>query len=189
MPVPQPGTPGTMMASFTDRMIRAAKLEVSLYEEVEADRDATGQALSVVVLSSLAAGVGALSKIGMIGLVVGTFAALAGWFVWAFLTYWIGTRVLPEPQTQANLGQLLRTTGFSSSPGLLRIFGLIPGLWGPLILVTALWMLVAMVIAVRQALDYQSTFRAVGVCLLGWLLQWVFLLILYAASPNSPTAL
>ena len=159
------------MASFTDRMIRAAKLDVDLYEEVEEDKSAMGQALGVVILSSVAAGIGTIGTIGLKGLVLGTIAALLGWFIWAFLTYFIGTKLLPEPQTKSDYGELLRTIGFSSSPGVLRVLGIIPLLGGILNLLTGIWMLVAMVIAVRQALDYKSTWRAAGVCLIGWIVQ------------------
>jgi len=161
------------MASITDRMIRAAKLDVNLYEEVEADKGAMGQAMGVVVLSSVAAGIGTIGTMGIQGLVLGTIAALLGWFIWAFLTYFIGTRLLPEPQTKADYGELLRTIGFSSSPGVLRVLGIIPMLGGILSFICGIWMLVAMVIAVRQALDYKSTWRAVGVCLIGWIVQIV----------------
>ncbi len=166
------------MADLKDRMIRAAKLDINLYEEVEADRDSMGQAMTVVILSSLAAGIGTISSGGVAGIFWGTIAALAGWFIWAFLTYFIGTRILPEPQTRADVGELLRTTGFSSSPGVLRVFGVVPVLGGLIFIVTAIWRLVAMVIAVRQALDYKSTGRAVGVCVLGWIVQIVVILLL-----------
>ena len=167
------------MASLGNRMIRAAKLDVSLYEEVEADTGATGQAMLVVVLSSLAAGVG-IGSAGngrLIALLIGTVAALLAWYIWAFLTYFIGTRLLPESQTEADVGQLLRTTGFSSSPGLLRILGILPGLTGIVFLGCAVWMLVAMVIAVRQALDYHGTGRAIAVCLIGWVVQVVIIVL------------
>ena len=159
------------MAAFTDRMIRAAKLDVNLYEEVEADKGAMGQAMGVVILSSVAAGIGTIGTTGIKGLVLGTIVALAGWFIWAFMTYYIGTRLLPEPQTKADFGELLRTIGFSSSPGVLRVLGIIPMLGNILNFIIGIWMLVAMVIAVRQALDYKSTLRAVGVCLIGWIVQ------------------
>lgn len=141
------------------RMLRAAKLDIHLYEEVEADRTALKQAGLVVVLSSLAAGIGGFGVGGIGGLIVITFAAQ------------ISTKLLPEPQTQSDLGELLRTTGFSASPGLLRVLGIVPGLAGIVGLAAGVWMLVAMVIAVRQALDYQSTWRAIGVCLIGWIIQ------------------
>jgi hypothetical protein len=168
------------MATIQDRMIRAARLDAQLYEEVEADQDATGQAMTVVVLSAVAAGIGSFGSEGLLGIVLVTIVALASWLLWAFLTYFIGTRLLPEPQTEADYGELLRTIGFSSAPGLIRVFGIIPGIAPLLFLVSGIWMLVAMVIAVRQALDYTSTPRAVGVCLIGWLAQ---VAILFIAAP------
>ncbi len=176
------------MNFFTDRMIRAAKLDINLYEEVEADKDAMRQAMGVVVLASLAAGVGSIGTIGLGGILLGTLAALGGWYIWAWLTYFIGTRFLAEPQTEADLGQLLRTTGFSSSPGLIRVLGIIPGLGTVVFAVASIWMLVAMVIAVRQALDYTSTFRAVGVCVIGWIIQTVILVLLFSLLGGPPSA-
>jgi hypothetical protein len=156
------------MASLVDRMKRAAMLDVSLYEEVEHDPAANSQALTVVVLSSVAAGIGALSG-GLGSLVLGAVWGLVGWCLWAWLTYFIGTRLLPEPQTEADFGQLLRTLGFASAPGVLRVFGFIPGLGGLVVFAVSLWMLATTVVAVRQALDYKGTGRAVLVCLIGWL--------------------
>jgi len=167
------------MALFVDRMIRAAKLDVNLYEEVEADKGAMGQAMGVVILSSVAVGIGTSGAAGIKGLVLGSIVALAGWFLWAFVTYYIGTKLLPEPQTKADYGELLRTIGFSSSPGVLRVLGIIPMLGNILNLIIGIWMLVAMVIAIRQALDYKSTWRAVGVCLIGWIVQMVIFAVFY----------
>jgi hypothetical protein len=156
--------------TFVQRMVGAAKLSSSAYEDVEADKGAMGQALAVVVLSSVAAGIGA--NLGVRGLVVGTMASLIGWLVWAFLIYLIGARWLAEPGTQSDTGELLRTIGFATSPGLLRVVGIIPILTGFVFMITTFWMLATMVVAVRQALDYKSTWRAVAVCFLGWLVQF-----------------
>jgi len=166
------------MASFQDRIIRAAKLDVHLYEEVEADKGAMGQAMAVVILSSIAGGIGTPARLGLGGILIGTIAALVAWYIWAFMTYYIGTKLLPEPQTKADVGELLRTIGFSSSPGLIRVLGIIPFLRGLVFLAAGVWMLAAMVIAVRQALDYQSTLRAVGVCIIGWIAQALVLMLL-----------
>ena len=167
------------MASFQNRIIRAAKLDVHLYEEVEADKGAMGQAMTVVILSSIAGGIGTPARLGLGGILIGTIAALVAWYIWAFLTYLIGTKLLPEPQTKADVGELLRTIGFSSSPGFIRVLGIIPFLRGIVFLVAGVWMLVAMIIAVRQALDYQSTLRAVGVCIIGWIAQAAVLMLLF----------
>ena len=156
------------MNPWIRRMVRAAKLEPGVYEEVEADESTMGQAMGVVAVSSVAAGIGNINA-GPGGLLLGAVAAFIAWVIWAFLTWIIGTRVLPEAETEADMGQLLRTIGFSASPGVFRVLGFLPGV-GPLLFFGAsIWMLVAMVVAVRQALDFHSTGRAVGVCVIGWL--------------------
>jgi len=168
------------MSALWNRMVRAAKLDASLYEEVEADQGAMVQAMTVVILSSVAAGIGNLSEGGWRGIVMATLVALLGWFVWAYLTYLIGTKILPESQTSANPGELLRTIGFSSSPGLLRILALIPSIKGIALAIPAVWMLMAMIVAVRQALDYSSVWRAIGVCIIGWVVNFLILFLFYS---------
>lgn len=168
------------MQSYIDRIVRAAKLDVNLYEEVEADKGAMVQAMGVVVLSSIAAGIGSIGTIGAKGIIIGAVTALIAWYVWAYITYFVGAKILPESQTKADHGELLRTIGFSSSPGLIRVLAIIPGLTGIIFMITSIWMLIAMVIAVRQALDYQSTLRAIGVCIIGWVIQAIILMILFA---------
>jgi hypothetical protein len=143
------------------------------------------EAMTVVVLSAVAAGIGNLANGGLLGIIGGTIGALVGWYIWAFLTYFIGTRLLPEPDTKADHGELLRTIGFSSAPGLIRVFGIIPGLTTFVFAVAGGWMLVAMVIAVRQALDYKSTWRAIGVCVIGFVVQ-VFVLMVAVSLFGSP---
>jgi hypothetical protein len=179
------------MSQFVDRMIRAAKLDVHVYEEVEADKSAMSQAMGVVVLSSLAGGIGLIQEAGLTGVLLGTVVSLIGWYLWAFLSYIIGTKLLPEPQTHADHGELLRTIGFSSAPGMIRVLAIIPGLDTLVYLLASVWMLVAMVIAVRQALDYHSTYRAIGVCIIGWLVQAVIIgvIVMMVGEVPEPTML
>jgi hypothetical protein len=157
------------MASFTERMIGAAKLEAKTYEEVEHDPSAIGQAMAVVALSVVASGIGSAGMGGIRGLVGGVIAALIGWFVWAGIIYLVGTQAMPEPQTKADLGQVLRTIGFAASPGLLNVLGIVPIFGGLIRLAVMLWQLAATVVAVRQALDYETTGKAVVVCVLGFI--------------------
>jgi hypothetical protein len=163
----------TIPTPFVMRLIGALAIDPVLYEEVEADRSATWQAMLVVILSSLSAGVGAFGwgNGSLRGVLFISGLALLSWVTWAVITFEIGTRLMPERQTRADVGQLLRTIGFSAAPGMLRIFGIVPGATLPAFIITAVWMLVAMVVAVRQALDYESTARAVAVCGLGWALS------------------
>ena len=174
------------MAGLVDRMVRASKLDVSAYEEVEHDTGATGQAAAVVVLSSVAAGIGSFGLFGIKGVIYTTIGALIGWFVWAYLTFIIGTKLLPEPQTKADMGEMLRALGFSSSPGVLRILGVIPVLGMIINYVVSIWMLVTMIIAVRQALDYKSTWRAVGVCLIGFIVYLVITILIFKLIGVNP---
>jgi hypothetical protein len=168
------------MTTFANRVLLAAKLNANVYEEVEADATAMNQAIAVVVLSSVAAGIGSMQQGGFSGILWGTVMALVGWLVWSYLTYLIGTRLLPGPETRASYGELLRTIGFSSAPGMIRILGIIPGLMTITFAVSGIWMLIAMVVAVRQALDYRSTWRAIGVCLIGWVIQALLMVIVFA---------
>lgn len=175
------------MIRLLQRISGAARLDARIYEDVEADPTATGQAVLVIALSSIAGGIGLITvnPPGLRGLIVGTLAALVGWTAWAIVTFYVGTRMFPEPQTQADPGQLLRAIGFATAPGLLRVFGAIPGLARVVFVVVSVWMLLAMVVAVRQALDYSTTARAIGVCVTGWVLSIVVALVigLFFAPP------
>ena len=174
-----------MNSVFVNRIIRACKLEVNLYEEVEADKSATFQAALVVVLSSLAAGVGAIS-LGASNFIMAPILSLISWYIWAYLIYFIGVKFFPEANTKADHGELLRTIGFSSAPGLIRVFGFTPELFTITVIVGGVWMLIAMIIAVRQALDYESTWRAIGVVTIGFLIQAIVLIMLFRIFGHTP---
>jgi hypothetical protein len=147
-------------------------LDAAVYEDVEADPSAIGQATLVVFLSSLAAGIGMRAAgLEAQSIIAGALGGFVGWVSSAALIYLVGTHLLPEPQTRADVGELLRTLAFAAAPGILRAAGAVPGLGWPAFAVTSAWMLAAMVVAVRQALDYRSTARAITVCALGWLLS------------------
>jgi hypothetical protein len=166
---------GQHMGIFLRRLVGAALLDAGTYEEVEADRTATPQALAVVVLSSLAAGIGARGLTGgaaTLTVFAGTSViALLAWVAWAFVILEVGSRLLPTPDTRVDMGELLRTLGFAAGPGLIQVLGALPGAAMPVFVVAGVWTLVASFVAVRQALDYTSTGRAVAVCALGWTLS------------------
>jgi len=173
---------------LVSRMIRAAMLDESLYEEVEIDPAATMQALIVVVIASVCSGVGSgldalifgefslqlkLSGFG-INLVVGSLLALLGWGIWSFITYFIGTSIFGG---EATYEELLRCIGFSDTPGMLSILSFIPVLGGLIALVAWVWSLIAMVVAVRQALDF-STGKAILTCIVGWIAIIIILVVI-----------
>jgi hypothetical protein len=169
--------------SLWSRMIRAAGLNIGLYEEVEADTSANLQAFAAVVLVGLATGIGTgISGVlqqdaiwFLWGILVGLATTIGGWLLWALLAYLLGTTVFRGPETEATYGQLLRTLGFAHSPGVFRFFSFIPFLGGLISFAASVWVLVAGVIAVRQALDF-STGRAIATCVVGWL---IYMLVLF----------
>ncbi|UCD73728.1 MAG: YIP1 family protein [Candidatus Bathyarchaeota archaeon] len=169
-------------------MIRAMRLDVSLYEEVEKDENAMNQAVAVVVISSICAGIGSMisslseggAGLALVGSIVGMITALIGWFIWSFVTYFVGTRITKGQETKADYGELLRTIGFSSSPGVINILSFIP----LVSFIVGIWQLAAMIVAVRQALDF-TTNRAILTCILGWI-TYMLLLILFGGLMAIP---
>ncbi len=166
------------MWTFIQRVIGATALQSSTYEEVEADPKSLGQAAVVVLLSAAAAGIGARGFGGHADVPAMAAIALMAWAGWALLTYYIGVRLLPSANTRSDVYEMMRTMGFAAAPGILRVVGVIPELTTPIFALTAVWMLFAMVLAVRQALDFASTARAVLVCGMGWVLTVVVVVIL-----------
>ena len=150
--------------SIVDRMKGAAMLDIATYEEVEHDQDATGQAAVVVVIVAICTAIGAIWRGGP-SIIAGPISAVIGWLLWAAVTYIIGDKVLGGTATW---GELLRTIGFAQSPGVLMIFGIIPILGGAVRIIVAIWLLIAGIVAIRQALDF-STGKAVVTAFLGWL--------------------
>ena len=155
--------------TFGRRVAGVLRLDGATFEDIEADRSATGQALAVVLLATVAAGLGAGLALGPWALVRGALAAVIGWVMWAAVTFILGARLLPEPQTRTDMGELLRVIGFSYAPNLFAILVFVPVLGVAVQVVVAFWLLATMIVAVRQALDYRSTLRAVGVVIIGWL--------------------
>ena len=166
-----------MKSNFLNRIYRAIKIDPDLYEEVEHDKSATIQAASVVVLSSLAAGVGAIHLVAS-NFLLGPIVSLASWYFWAFLIYIVGTKLFPDKQTKSDHGELLRTIGFSSAPGLIRVFGFTPELMSVTFIGSSFWMLACMVVGVRQALDYKSLWKAFGVVVVCWFIQALLLVLI-----------
>jgi len=163
------------------RMLRASMLDAHVYEEVESDSSAIVQAVLIVVVVAVARGVATLSVTdNILGIAFGIIAGLLSWVVWAFITYMVGTKLLKTGDTESSWGELARVTGFAQSPGILFLIAVVPvvGTW--ILPVVSLWQLAAMVVGIRQALDYTSTFRAVGVVLIGFVAVIPLQLILFA---------
>jgi hypothetical protein len=153
-------------------MFGAACLDPRAYDQVDSDEASWRGAVLTALIASVAASIGAGTRT-LIEITNGTIVLLITWLAWVGLTYVIGTRLFRESATQSSIGEVLRTTGFSASPGILRVLAVIPSIAFPVSIVITLWMLLAFVIAIRESLKYTSLLRAFGVCLLGWLIYGV----------------
>ena len=152
------------------RIYGSLRLDAATFEDVEADTSASPQALAIVLAFGAAAAVGLSgSGLDVWALAAAALVSLAGWLSWAAIVVYLGVRIFPEAQTRADLGELTRTLGFSATPGLFLVLLAIMPVSRPVAFaVVSLWMLAAMIVAVRQALDFRHTSRAIGVCLAGW---------------------
>jgi hypothetical protein len=162
------------MGRFLERLYRAALLDNDLYEEVAVDTKAMFQSMMVVFLFSVASAYGSFGRGGVAAINFGMITTLLGWYIWAFSSYFIGVRLLPESPIDADRKAVLRALGFASSPGLIRLLGLIPDTAGIAFAATSIWMIVAAVVAIKQVLKFESTFRATVVCIIAWVISHIF---------------
>lgn len=171
----------TADASLPSRMIRASQLNGDLYEEVERDVNATGQAATVVAIVAVATGIARIGDDGIFGFIFGVLAGLIGWVVWAAVTYWVGKTIFKAEATRVTLGEMLRTLGFAHSPGVLNVLGFIPVIGWIVLIVVSIWRLILGVIAIRAAMDF-STGRAIGTALVGWLITVIVSAVLFGIA-------
>jgi hypothetical protein len=167
------------MKLFFIRAFRAARLDATVFDEVIENSKLMTQAIIVVFIYGIAVSYGTFGRAGVAGINSAIFITLIGWYIWAFSTYIIGVRLFPETGTTADRKAFMRAMGFASSPGWLRILGLVPEIGGAVFAVISVWMVVAAVVAVKKALDYTSTQRAAAITVVCWILSTLFQGLLY----------
>ena len=166
------------MASFGERVVGAMSLKASTFQEIEHDTTAMGQAVGVIALAAVSTGLGNVWYGGVSGILTGIVMSLIGYAVWALVVWLVGTKVMPDPATKADFPETFRTIGFAAASGILGIVTIIPILGWLLLFVLWIWQIAAMVIAVREVLDYTDTMKAVIVVVIGWLIQLVVTILL-----------
>lgn len=168
------------MASLPERMIGAMKGDVKTFQEIEADQNALGQAVTVIVIAGVASLIGNIFRSGISGGILALVMSLIGYAFWTVMIVLIGTKLMPEPATKADFAEGFRVIGFTASPGVFNVLAIIPILGYLLQILISIWMLVIGVIAVREVLDYSSTGRAVIVCLIAfgiYLILWFVIMV------------
>lgn len=176
-----------VQSSLTDRMMRAIKGDVNLFEEVERDESATQQAATVVgivaVLSAVGSAVGAAffpavaaRPNPIVTFIVTLVLAFVGWIVWSYITYFVGTRFFGGTATP---GELLRTIGFAQTPQVLSILSFIPLVGGLIAFAASIWALWLGIVAIRQALDF-DTGKAVLTAIIGFIAYLIVVFVITA---------
>jgi len=172
-----------MISLFLNRIFRSVKIEPEVFNEVQKDKGATIWAALVVILSSSAAGIGATS-LGASNFILAPIFSLISWFVWAYIVYFVGVKLFPDIKTKTTQFALLRAIGFSSAPGIIRVFGFNEDLMVVTFVGSAFWMLVCMVVAVKETLNYRSLWKAFGVVIISWFVQAFILLAILSVTRN-----
>ena len=173
------------MSDFSRRALGAARLDPTVYEEVEHDRAASVQALVIVLLSAIAGAIGRLGSFTLAALAANTIVGVFGWVVWAGLCLAIGARLVPRrPRTRSDIGASVRVLGFAAAPGICQALAVIAPLRTPVLVLAQVWMIFAMAVAVRHALDDKRTAPALGVSLAGWAAQLAVVVILLTVAPR-----
>ena len=162
------------MRLYLNRFVRAAKLDSELYKEVVADPQMLNQAWITVLIYCMAAAWGIAGMVGAIGANIVMVTALIGWYVWAFFTYFAATRFFRKNQTEVDRSErktVIRAMGFASAPGVVHLLGMIPGLQPVPFAGATIWMIIASTIAVKQALNFESPYRAATACIIAWIIS------------------
>ena len=170
-----------MISLFLNRIFRSVKIDPEVFNEVQKDKNATISAAIVVILSSSAAGIGAAS-LGASNFLLAPVFSLISWFVWAYIVYFVGVKLFPETKTKTTQFALLRAIGYSSAPGIIRVFGFNEELMTVTFIGSAFWMLACMVVAVKETLNYKSLWKALGVVIISWFVQAFVLLVIVAIT-------
>ena len=172
-----------MITLLLKRIFRSVKIDPDVFNEVQKDKNATLSAAIVVILSSTAAGIGATS-LGAGNFILAPLFSLISWFVWAYIVFFVGVKLFPDAKTKTTQSALLRAIGFSSAPGIIRVFGFNEDLMAVTFIGSAFWMLVCMVVAVKETLNYKSLWKALGIVIISWFAQAFILLAILSITRN-----
>jgi len=164
--------------AIISRVTRVFMFDRTVFQEVEADQAATQQAWVVVIVAAVASAIGAAlgSLIGgggfgglLLGLIVTPVLTVAGYFLWAFVTSWVGVNLF---QAQTDFPEMQRVIGFAYAPNVLGIVSFIPCIGWLISLAGSLYALVLSVLAVKEGLDVEWP-QAIITCVIGWVVNFV----------------
>ena len=165
--------------SFLMRIVKCSMFNSDAYEEVEHDESAMSQALIIVLISGTALGLYQsnffFDTFSPAVVLISVIYGMLSWALFAWITYFVGTRIFRTNETEADWGQLARTLGFASAPKIL-FFGILffsSSIMQSVESIILLWVTVTSFIAIRQALEL-TNLRALGTTLVSTFLIGLF---------------
>jgi hypothetical protein len=170
---------------MVDRIVRAIRLDWTVFREIAEDENAMSQAALIVAvvtfISSIGTAIGVLIGGRAFGTAVLSFfgdwiisGILIGWIGWAIITYFVGTAMF---QGKTDIPEMMRVLGYASAPKLLGLLGFIPCIGWIFPLAGWLLSLIAGVIAVREAMDFETS-QAIITVVIGVIVAVVLTIIL-----------
>ena len=159
-----------MFDEFLKLIYRSIRLDNSLYKDPKTFGDASLYYAGLIIILDGIAGAFAVSSIYKTNIFLTGVTAVLSWLVWAILIFVIGIKIFPDPGTESNFKKVLVTVGLAHAPGLLRFFAVIPDLVIPIVFFTQFWIFAALVIGIREVLNFKSNFKSFGVVLIAFLI-------------------
>lgn len=155
---------------LVQRMIRAARLDPDLFYVLERDRGANGQSFLVVLivaactlLGTFLPGLLSLFGVNIGGAALGgwvflralfdiSVTMLGGWIFWTAVAAVVGTKF----GGRGDFEGVMRAVAFAYAPGVLYLFGFLPLLGQWLRLAVGIWIIIGMIVAVREAQHFDT---------------------------------
>ena len=170
-----------MFGEFLNIIVRSLKLDKTLYKENKYFGEAGIYFAGLIMILDGVAGAVAANTVIKTAIGMSGLTAILTWFIWAILIYVLGVKIFPDKQTKVSFKKVLTAVGFAHAPGLLRFFAVTPELMIPIIFITQFWIFAALIISIRQILNFKSNLKSFGIVFLSFLII-VFMSISFVMS-------
>lgn len=156
---------------MVDRIVRAIRLDWTVFREIAKDENAMSQAAIIVVIVAIMSSLGAAIGSGsfFVTLIVSLLLAiLVNWIGWAILTYFVGTVLF---KGKSDIPEMMRVLGYANAPNLLGFFAFIPCVGWIIAIAGAILAFIAGFIAVREAMEFETS-QAIITVLISWVIAF-----------------
>ncbi len=170
-----------MFGEFLNIIFKSIKLDKSLYTDSGNFGEASIYFAGLIMILDGVAGAVAANTVIKTAIGMSGLTAILTWFIWAILIYVLGVKIFPDKQTKVSFKKVLTAVGFAHAPGLLRFFAVTPELMIPIIFITQFWIFAALIISIRQILNFKSNLKSFGIVFLSFLII-VFMSISFVMS-------